>query len=1796
MKTASACMMTMTVAGHLGTIKIKIPEELAASNPNPNPFASPLLPLKVVQSAHKEERASREELLELAAQLQREISVKKECLAASTSCEEVDEDVDKALKRDEPGAEEQREEQSQHDDDEPLLFALCVAIGQPLPPSGRRPPTPGPNWFQNSAESTCRTLHEVHGFATKTVVGLGYDDDAWALNEVEAARLALEEEEEAAAAVGAGRGGRDEAGARTRTRGGSCTSAGSRDEDKPRQQVTFSANWPRNTDEENPRDPVPAAGGGLPHLPPLTRASILHHLEDLYAAATRARRQLGLGQGRSRGKISRPALFLLYVNGHGFAQPAATVSSAKRKAADVYPGDDPFTPYVVPRGDHGAASCRGHPVTPPLPEAPEQIESLSGVDGRREVQTVNVTKNPECFSEPSGLHLDFNGVMEKWLKYRAAKQEHDHEQDVDDRKADRFVWVADICFAGALVDHLRNFHQAHLLQAASAKKRRRTSTAAKIIPGAEGRGRDVVFPLHEELVERDTTSDELGIAVQAVCEASRMSYGHLDRGFYVNELNIFEETTTKEEICRKLQAANLSPRNWFRTSAENLPQFTRWWQMTMRGCHEKADEFFQKKFYAMLREKVIEPGDRESPSWTWADEFATAMQLGEVQVDSWDVPVYFGRSELGRTRMHEGPYHSISRLRRIKEKYFPVVQKYVDAAGKGKKEDGDGGPSGVRKEMLDGWIPRIRSEKLEALLKDAIAEQWRLGIAPGQRNDELRLPRTLPDPEKLQYFHYFHQSVDHDNESDEAAETTSREEASPETVEEVRTLERTFGFGYQLLRSCAVDGYESDFFQKEIEEKWIQAFARSKEWIDRALLAMFPPPGAGLASFGKIGEDSLPEGEPAFRSQVKRDRELLWVGLRTMRARVGESASPLFGSFAGACSSEEDSADEEALAEQARAVREVFDFPVDVDRLNRSDHEQGNTGNRLSLHPDGLTLAQLWLFRYRRSVIEGQRQKEDLKFYAGAGMKVLQSAFMPFAFAYTGANNLNNPMRDTPCPFNSRELAQELNRAANTVKGGTTLSPKAKELARQAAKLIDLGHKMRDQISAALAVDVSRELDETATVLSGGIGEARSRKVREASTLEKTYADNPCVRLSAWLVRHEVPSRMWRHNLRHRLKVLQGDGEVFGGEHMSQADLVERELPTAVGPLNDDLVLKENQEYTNLFFLLRDNVEKPLEEFPTLKWEDFDDWAGEYPELVRKTPWDREYAPPWEWKDGRIPVRRMLETAEAAGQAIASRGKKAGRKRGTTASMEYLAERFRDQGYGDPELRSRLKPPPIVDPTNPVYRQFWPKGEVRDPTLPRGLEFPIDRREAANENYDRTFFIAEEDRLGAPCMPLAEFHSPFTALHLRHHPDKPAKTPEKASRSEIKAAQTLQRSRIEDARVDELFEALQRSALDLLAEGPKYVQGGQLESLRTAIAGIRKERNAEFDKFLWRYEDLLTNMELQKGIVQDFDWDGMLEVLVQRADDVAKKEQKVTDQTVGMVCLQLCRACEEGLKELRGVAGGNKLEGMPSPTEIFSSLEKQKIMEKAAIILEHVNRLSPTEVAPRDPKIDLYLIGMLGLMIERWVDVEEANQLDQVPAEAGANKHGPSSRVGTAASSGAHSQQSSVATNKLSMISTSKPNSPSSTKPGSPNAKREQLLKRREQTSTKYMLLLLDLLESRATQGEHMAVFSVLKVSESPLDPFRPPKDTNPDGLRPKKKSLRTAFVELRDHPDTNPRTVSWSYARYLDPVPKPPQCLADVDSLRFYILEIERNIRGHLYEKEEFPIYYDYELRKAVT
>ncbi|CAD7946911.1 unnamed protein product, partial [Amoebophrya sp. A120] len=575
--------------------------------------------------------------------------------------------------------------------------------------------------------------------------------------------------------------------------------------------------------------------------------------------------------------------------------------------------------------------------------------------------------------------------------------------------------------------------------------------------------------------------------------------------------------------------------------------------------------------------------------------------------------------------------------------------------------------------------------------------------------------------------------------------------------------------------------------------------------------------------------------------------------------------------------------------------------------------------------------------------------------------------------------------------------------------------------------------------------------------------------------------------------------------------------------------------------------------------------------------------------------------------------------------------------------MEYLAERFQDQGYGDPEMRQHLKTPPIVDPTNPVYRTLWPRGEIRDPNLPTNLEFPIDRREAANENFDRTYFIRQTDPISpVPAIPLRDYHDPWQSLCVRHYPEKPTKTPEKATRAEIKAAQDLQSVRIEDQRVDELFEALQRSALDTLSYGSKYTSGEQLDALRDAIGVLRKERNPEIEKILWRYEDLLTNAELQKAIVVDFDWAAMLETLTQRADELArgKKDRKLTDQTIAMLCLRVCQTAEHALTALRtGTPGG--LEGMPPSETVFSSLEKQKIMEHSRIILDHIDRVSPTEVAPRDPRIDLYLIGLLGLMIENWVDSEEKKE------KALADQANLPPHLATSPGSTSGNKQ-----NKHDGKSTA---SSSSSRPKTTAA---DLEKRKAATSTKYMLFLMDLLETRAEQQEHLTVFAILKVlrfltkrkepcvrlvnkgrlawritalrdrykeappelgkanydavkiekkavkvpnymlpeairhlpggkpvSTSPLDSVRPPGETSEQKPKKEKKSLKTAQVDMRDHAELNKRTVSWSFARKLDPVTVPPAYLADVDSLRFYLVEIERHMRQHLYEPPTFPL-----------
>eukprot|EP00392_Amoebophrya_sp_AT5.2_P010761 g10828.t1 len=259
----------------------------------------------------------------------------------------------------------------------------------------------------------------------------------------------------------------------------------------------------------------------------------------------------------------------------------------------------------------------------------------------------------------------------------------------------------------------------------------------------------------------------------------------------------------------------------------------------------------------------------------------------------------------------------------------------------------------------------------------------------------------------------------------------------------------------------------------------------------------------------------------------------------------------------------------------------LLDYPP----LNELDAEQQQSGERLSLYPEGLTLAEKLIYRARRHLIEGERQTEDLRINAGEEMQLLQSALLPFAYSHGRAYK-------SPLGGATLDQVHEIAGDLNWLAGSENLSPEARAVAKYAAvKVIDV----------------------------------------EAGLYHP----------------HQVKllSRMMRRNLAERLKVLASvsDGRVFGGG-LSLEDLVEREMPTAVGPVTgksgSPLALKENQSYTSLFYLLRDNIEKKLEEVPPVTWEDFDNWAEQYPELVRKTPWDKGYVPPWEWPSGVPPDRR----------------------------------------------------------------------------------------------------------------------------------------------------------------------------------------------------------------------------------------------------------------------------------------------------------------------------------------------------------------------------------------------------------------------------------------------------------------------------------------------------------------------------------------------------------------------------
>eukprot|EP00392_Amoebophrya_sp_AT5.2_P011833 g11923.t1 len=587
------------------------------------------------------------------------------------------------------------------------------------------------------------------------------------------------------------------------------------------------------------------------------------------------------------------------------------------------------------------------------------------------------------------------------------------------------------------------------------------------------------------------------------------------------------------------------------------------------------------------------------------DFYASAIKHNKT---GWEPLLFPGRNPLSMWKTHEHPASSESRLKRLEERYRPVVEEYILL-----------GPPG-RKHLLDQWIPAIEDAELEKALKNAIEEQWRLEIAPGQKNDPDRLPRKLPDGQErpaeafvVQQSSGSESADEEGGEADDAATvgadeegTTAEERGSYKNLKSrIGELERTFGFGYQLLRSCAVDGYEMPFFQEHV-------------WASRTLRAMKPPPGAGLAG-DKLGEESLPGGPgSALREQTRRDRILLWERLKTFVQKYqseasGGGAGLVLGPVSimlGKGLGRTERSTNETLAD---AVRSIFTLSANPERLNAGDKEQEGSGERLSLYPEGLTLADKAVFRARRNVIEGERQREDLKIYVGQRMQLLQSAFLPIAYAYNPDFGAGTHVEE--------QLVEDLNRAAEGGEGAesdntnTALSPLAKTLAKQAA----------DGLKEFRAVSDEHEAERDAEVL-------------------KLYDSTACVRLFAWASRHQLLGRMLRQNLLVRLKVLATDPPKFG-----MADLIERETPTAVGAVTNQtgspLALKENRKYTNLFFLLRDNVGRKLDDVAPLQWKDFDDWGFLYPGLVRTTPWDKEYAPPWEWPGGIPPDRRRTKKA-----------------------------------------------------------------------------------------------------------------------------------------------------------------------------------------------------------------------------------------------------------------------------------------------------------------------------------------------------------------------------------------------------------------------------------------------------------------------------------------------------------------------------------------------------------------------
>jgi len=603
--------------------------------------------------------------------------------------------------------------------------------------------------------------------------------------------------------------------------------------------------------------------------------------------------------------------------------------------------------------------------------------------------------------------------------------------------------------------------------------------------------------------------------------------------------------------------------------------------------------------------------------WQWSDRLLggrptlTRNDLNPHEASGGDDPLRPepplppGRNPIVLLRRAESPYSSYSRQQKLLNVYIPQVREQFFALSAQQK-----------KKKLGSWIPPLREllgrAQVEKRVKSAIADQWAGELAPLQPEDDGKMKQFPELSASIDTFLYSSNYLD-TNSSSRTWGRSPRKQLSEKRKMEIREVERTFAFGYELLRMCAVEKYESQFFQAYLETPYRERLEQTEELLRRL-----------EAVSEDVGEE--------------RDQEAL-----RHFARVADALEedPVLGAFKVP---DEGGHDDKSLAE---AVKMLFNKPFPSANWNLHDPEQERTGNRLPMYPLNLTRSTGPLYLLRRDAIASERQKEDLKNGAAVFFRRLVGMFLPVAFLwspvlYGGAQD------DRGCLLawvgNLNRTSQDDNKA---------IPDAVKQLAGAASqKLLDHIHAGDRMLSVfGKGGDPDSELAEEQDRDVCVRGRHYSKYVYEEliKVLERNLG-HPCVRLMQWLRRHQVVGRATRWNLEARLRVLAEDRrrrqadqkgptlktppEPIAGARERFERLLEREVPTAIGPggpPQSSEAIPENPNYTNVFFLLKNNVEKKLEEVPALSFPDFDRWADEYGEdLVARTPHDSDYVPPWD--------------------------------------------------------------------------------------------------------------------------------------------------------------------------------------------------------------------------------------------------------------------------------------------------------------------------------------------------------------------------------------------------------------------------------------------------------------------------------------------------------------------------------------------------------------------------------------